>query len=137
MNSIQDAVDDFNSQLEDFTENLVPREALKQAKMISYEAIQKIVARTPVKSGHARAGWIATRTTYTTRAFSKTHVDPSGAETIAKAWRVINQLKAYQNIYFSNNVPYIERLEDGWSAQAPNGMVRLTVEELAIKYGLS
>ena len=30
---------------------------------------------------------------------------------------------------FKNETPYINRLEDGWSDQAPNGMLRLTVEE--------
>lgn len=30
---------------------------------------------------------------------------------------------------FYSDVDYIESLEDGWSDQAPNGMVRLTLEE--------
>lgn len=29
--------------------------------------------------------------------------------------------------YLTNNVPYIERLEYGWSTQAPQGMVRTTI----------
>ena len=32
--------------------------------------------------------------------------------------------------YITNSVPYIRRLEyDGWSGQAPEGMVRITIEE--------
>ena len=30
----------------------------------------------------------------------------------------------------SNNLPYIKKLEDGSSTQAPNGMVKITVAEL-------
>lgn len=29
--------------------------------------------------------------------------------------------------YLANNVPYAERLENGWSTQAPSGMVKLAV----------
>lgn len=29
--------------------------------------------------------------------------------------------------YLANNLPYGQRLEEGWSGQAPNGMVQLTV----------
>lgn len=32
-------------------------------------------------------------------------------------------------IFLTNNLPYIERLERGWSKQAPTGMVALTVAE--------
>lgn len=31
--------------------------------------------------------------------------------------------------YLANNLPYAQRLEDGWSKQAPAGMVALTVAE--------
>ena len=31
--------------------------------------------------------------------------------------------------YLVNNLPYAKRLEDGWSSQAPSGMVGLTVLE--------
>jgi len=32
-------------------------------------------------------------------------------------------------IHLSNNLPYIQRLENGWSQQAPAGMVAVTVNE--------
>jgi hypothetical protein len=31
--------------------------------------------------------------------------------------------------YLTNNVPYAQRIEDGWSRQAPNGLVALTAVE--------
>ena len=33
------------------------------------------------------------------------------------------------SIYLMNNVPYAQRLEYGWSGQAPQGVVRITVAE--------
>lgn len=42
---------------------------------------------------------------------------------------------AYGNIYWlSNNLPYIERLEYGYSKQTPAGMVRLSIEEVKRHY---
>ena len=31
--------------------------------------------------------------------------------------------------YMTNNLPYGERLEYGWSSKAPSGMVRITLAE--------
>jgi hypothetical protein len=31
--------------------------------------------------------------------------------------------------YLANNVPYAQRIEDGWSRQAPTGLVALTAME--------
>ncbi len=39
------------------------------------------------------------------------------------------QAKAGDVIYLANSLPYIRRLEYGWSKQAPAGMVRGTVGE--------
>jgi len=32
-------------------------------------------------------------------------------------------------IYLTNNLPYAQRLEEGYSQQAPAGMVALTIQE--------
>ena len=45
-----------------------------------------------------------------------------------------SELMAYPNtmppIYIQNNLPYANRLENGWSNQAPAGMVALTIAEV-------
>lgn len=46
----------------------------------------------------------------------------------------LNRLQAYQpgsTIFITNGMPYAQRLEYGWSTQAPNGMVRITIVEFA------
>ena len=42
----------------------------------------------------------------------------------------LQKLQPYQSVYIVNGLPYAERLENGWSKQAPLGMVALTVQEL-------
>ena len=39
--------------------------------------------------------------------------------------------------YLVNNLPYAQRLEDGWSKQAPKGMVGLTVLEFQQVMGVA
>ena len=53
-------------------------------------------------------------------------VDPTGANTRA-AIRAEVPDEAAGNVYWlANNVPYARRIEDGWSRQAPQGLVGLT-----------
>lgn len=48
----------------------------------------------------------------------------------ADAQGELKRLQPYQSVYIVNGLPYAERLENGWSQQAPYGMVALTVSEL-------
>lgn len=58
-----------------------------------------------------------------------TNVDPSGSATIADGSNVLADAQVGTMIYLINNLPYSERLEDGWSKQAPAGMVKVTVAD--------
>lgn len=51
----------------------------------------------------------------------------SAAETIANAKSVLQNKKPGQAIFITNNLPYIKRLNDGYSAQAPAGFVERAV----------
>lgn len=51
----------------------------------------------------------------------------SAAETISNAKEVLKKKKPGQAIYITNNLPYIRRLNDGYSAQAPAGFVERAV----------
>lgn len=55
--------------------------------------------------------------------------DKSGSATLAAHAAVIGMVKAGQVIYLVNNLPYARRIEEGWSRQAPIGVVGLTVVE--------
>lgn len=55
--------------------------------------------------------------------------DASGASTISAIVGKVDDTPAGQVHYITNSLPYSDRLENGWSRQAPNGMVNLTVLE--------
>lgn len=56
-------------------------------------------------------------------------VDPGGQATLASHAGVIAAARAGQVFYLMNNLPYAKRIEEGWSRQAPIGLVALTVVE--------
>lgn len=55
--------------------------------------------------------------------------DRSGQATIKRLVAQISNTGAGGVTYLSNSLPYAVRLENGWSQQAPQGMVKLTVQE--------
>jgi hypothetical protein len=56
-------------------------------------------------------------------------IDKDGSATLAAHASVISSAKAGEIQYIVNNTPYAKRLEQGWSRQAPVGLVALTVVE--------
>lgn len=56
-------------------------------------------------------------------------IDKDGSATIAAHGSVISTAKAGDVIYLVNNLPYARRIEEGWSRQAPVGVVAITVVE--------
>lgn len=54
-------------------------------------------------------------------------IDPTGQVSIDRIAVAIPEDVAGTVCYIANNMPYAIRLEEGWSAQAPLGMVGLTV----------
>lgn len=56
-------------------------------------------------------------------------IDPDGGATLGAIIAEIPGEAAGKVFYLANNVPYASRLEHGWSRQAPQGLVGLTVVE--------
>lgn len=56
-------------------------------------------------------------------------IDPEGAATISAIVGKVDDTPAGEVHYITNSLPYGDRLENGWSRQAPQGMVGLTVLE--------
>lgn len=59
-------------------------------------------------------------------------IDKEGSETYTKAAQVLEGFKIgmTNSVFFVNNLPYGNRLEfEGWSKQAPAGMVRISIAE--------
>ena len=56
-------------------------------------------------------------------------IDKSGGTTINVIVGKVSSDASGKVHFITNTLPYAKRLEDGWSRQAPNGMVKLTVQE--------
>lgn len=78
-----------------------------------------VVFATPVDTGRARSNWIPSLNTPDTRT-----VEP-GQKPDAEA--AISAYKLADTIYISNSLPYIQRLNEGHSKQAPAGFVDIAV----------
>ena len=75
--------------------------------------------------GHFRANWQLGVNTIPAGEIEG--VDPTGTATLAKAQAAIPTKAAGHVYYYANNLPYAQRIEDGWSwNQAPHGVVGLT-----------
>lgn len=103
-------------------------------RKITFEAFKRIILRTPVDTGRARANWAVTVGTATT--FQIEDADKSGTATLKAAQDGTLAWNCTGSIFMSNNLPYIGVLEYGkedgtpGSKQAPRGMVRVSVEEM-------
>lgn len=71
---------------------------------------------TPVRSGRARANWRCLVGSPDYSADAGTEFDPFRASSAFSA------VKAGEKLCITNSVPYIGRLEAGWSVQAPAGI---------------
>lgn len=74
--------------------------------------------------GHARANWQHSVGSRVTEEIDC--IDKSGQKSINRIQQSIPQSAAGLVHYVQNSVPYIKRLEEGHSRQAPQGMVALT-----------
>ena len=96
-----------------------------KARKIAFEAFSRLIYRSPVRTGRFRAAWVASEGAAGHSQGDSISVGASQAEankvlhfTVGSVW------------YFSNSLPYALPLEYGYSRQAPNGMVRITVVEM-------
>lgn len=125
----------FASQI-DAELDLALREIGEQIGQIGVEAASEIVNRTPVLSGEARGEW---QTTVGGKASGKTgRLDPSGSAAVADARGAVANYGAdgkFPAITIQNNADHIGKLENGYSNQAPNGMVAVTLAGLQARYG--
>ncbi|ENW92754.1 hypothetical protein [Acinetobacter dispersus] len=113
---------------------MVKQDGEKLIQDIGMDLIQGVVVGTPVDKGTARGNWIASNTP--DLKYDLKEQDKSGQGTINKTFVFFSQnAKLGSLIYLQNNLPYIERLENGWSDQAPQGMVSTSMNMIKQKYG--
>ena len=101
--------------------------------VIGLECLSRVVKKSPVDTGRFKGNWV-TSMSYPSMEVRQIE-DKSGGVSIKDGADV---LAAYPDtlpvIYIQNNLPYANRLENGWSKQAPKGMVALTVAEVSVAF---
>lgn len=96
-------------------------------RKIGLELFSRVIMRTPVDEGRARANWQVAINSIPSGTLDLN--DKEGSATINAADAAMAGLRAGDTIYLANNLPYIQKLEDGSSKQAPAGMVGLAVQD--------
>ncbi len=113
-------------------------------KKLAVEAFSSITELTPVDTGRARASWAMSLNAPSD--FLPPDLDPKQRSEWKKKkgtkepifataevdYTVLARVDGKQPLYIVSNLVYIEPLEEGHSAQAPAGMVRITLAALEI-----
>jgi hypothetical protein len=112
----------------------LPAAASDTAVKVAETIVADLAFHTPVDTSQALSNWIVTLD-----GKNVGRIDPhfygergstqkaSAAQTIAQARQVLKNKKPGQTIYITNNLPYIRRLNEGYSGQAPAGFVERSV----------
>ena len=129
---------DFSLDLRKFVEK-AGAAADTAIRKICLDLASSIILKTPVDTGRARANWQTSVNNVHNDTVNTT--DKAGGATIAAA--ATGAQNAPGNVfYITNNLPYIASLEfglyrpgpktvGGFSKQAPNGMVRISINEIS------
>lgn len=108
--------------------------ASKLAVDTALTIVGDLAFKTPVDTSQALSNWIVTLETPSSDKI-KPHFPGEGgstqrasaAETMNNARAILAKKKPGQKIYITNNLPYIRRLNEGYSKQAPAGFVERAV----------
>jgi len=100
----------------------------KEARALGINLLNGLTRVTPVDTGRARGNWfvgirVPVRTIDNNRKATSAVIEGVNAINSAKAIE-------YPEIVISNNLPYIERLNDGYSTQAPKKFVESEIDRV-------
>ncbi len=96
---------------------------------ISKQVFDGVVSRTPVRTGSLRASWRAAVGGPDLSVVKNS--DPNSPLPAPKF--PLTSVPLYAKVFISNSQRYVMPIEYGWSKQAPQGMIRVTLASLGIK----
>lgn len=116
----------FESAIAKFEKQTLNRlQRVRRAVVI--EILSGVVLRTPVDTGRARANWLVT--IGSPAKYSSLDTDKGGFSTIHKG-ESVRLGKMGETVFITNNLPYIEPLNDGHSGQADRGFIETEVQRV-------
>ena len=97
----------------------------KVMRQVSIKLFSAIIKASPVDTGRFRMNWMPSGGTPASGVTDAT--DKSGNIAIGNATGFVLKATDWREFTLTNNLPYAQRLEYGWSQQAPAGVVRTNV----------
>lgn len=94
-------------------------------RQVSIKLFSAIIKASPVDTGRFRMNWMASGGTPASGTTDAT--DKSGNTATGNATSFVLKASDWREFTLTNNLPYAQRLEYGWSQQAPQGFVRTNV----------
>lgn len=111
----------FDQQMEKIIKDREEK-ALDIFRAVALQLFDRVIRRTPVDTGRARANWNA--------AIDNPDMSTTDGTSPPQPSPTVYMAGLGDTLYLTNNLPYISALEYGYSKQAPQGMVRVTASEL-------
>lgn len=119
----------FSDDLKKFAAKADPNIVVRKVAM---DVFHRVIIRTPVDTGRARANWqasIGAPKEGELDSVNKIPVGVPGGSADLDQALIVDKHQGDDSIFLSNNLPYIEVLENGSSIQSPAGMVKVTLSE--------
>ena len=102
----------------------IPEEGIVEIhRALHIEAGRRLIFRSPVDTGRFRNNW-------QTGVSEAPTGEQNAPNPLARGEAKVARLQPFVLTTWVNNVPYAGRLENGWSSQAPNGLLRITAAEI-------
>lgn len=114
----------FSAQIAGFGERTT-RRVQEVRRGVSLKLFNSVILDTPVKTGRARGNWQVSTDKPIVGEISRE--DASGRAVMAEVEAEVKKSDGDAPLFLSNSLPYIQKLEEGGSKQAPEGMVRRNV----------
>lgn len=126
-NSLADFAQQMNRRADE-----VQRNTTGLNRRVTLSIIEAIVRATPIDTGKAKINWqvglnspVQTIIDAPSSPSTAASTANSSARTVMLEYNSLN----HTTVHITNNLPYIGRLNDGWSRQAPANFVERAIEE--------
>lgn len=108
-------------------------------RRLSLDILVRLTQKTPVDTGRAKSNWIISinsPVSTTSKFRSKTSLGQPATAAVGRGNATLKtfDLKTDTSVYIQNNLPYIQKLNEGSSTQAPSGFVQMAMREASMAF---
>jgi hypothetical protein len=107
--------------------NDIPKQVNEIKKQAVQEIVLQVVPDTPVRSGQARSNYFTTNGSANTSVTAHGPFTQDGYQSINRMRVALQGARPGIPMHITNNLPYIGRLNDGYSAQAPANFIQIAI----------